>query len=242
VGACASAHQSADLLGTVGSLRKDDPSAGPVNSWFQTCVLLYSSCANGTVDPTDGWGYEGPIGREISSYYRLAMWMLRTLVAAGVATVDASGHLVGANGELLDAYAWFANSGQLIASGDGPPESDWNFTLGVTTGVCIFFCLELGVSGEGPYIRPGVGVAIDSPGIVVSNQSPDCGSEESLAYVAVGVGPAQYSGGAVSPGRSGDWTGYGPQFTGFNLPDGGSTPHYKIFSAGAGVVHNWTFC
>ena len=138
------------------------------------------------------------------------------------ARLDSDGRLIGAAGEF---------SADLFA-----------FTIGLSSGFCIFVCLEAGFSGEGPYVRPGVGFAVDSPGVVLSNENPQCGTEQSVAYVSVGVGPAQFSGGSVSPGRSGDWSGYGPEFSGINLPDGGALPRYKIFSAGGGVVHNWTFC
>jgi hypothetical protein len=114
------------------------------------------------------------------------------------------------------------------------------FTLGLSSGFCIFVCLEAGFSGEGPYIRPGVGFAVDSPGIVFDNANPQCGTEASIAYASVAFGPAQLTGGAARPGRSGDWESFGGPSIG--LPDGGATPHYKLVSVGAGVKHEWTFC
>jgi len=114
------------------------------------------------------------------------------------------------------------------------------FTLGVSSGFCIFFCLEFGISGDGPYIRPGIGFAIDAPSIVFDDENPECGTEASVAYASVSLGPAQVSRGATSSGRSGDWESFGGQSIG--LPDGGATPHYKAASLGAGVKHEWTNC
>jgi len=114
------------------------------------------------------------------------------------------------------------------------------FTLGVSSGFCIFFCLELGISGEGPYIRPGIGFAIDSPSIVIDNENPECGTEAKFVYASVGVGPAQASAGWTAPGRYGDWEGFSN--AGVGLPDGGATPSYKAVSLGAGAIKQWTVC
>jgi hypothetical protein len=215
----------------------------PLNSWFDTCARSYQQCLDGSINPT---GHESGDGSaQAADNFSLAMMLLGEAVAGGAAVFDPStGWLIGGDGYLFLLYAMNIEGALFVGDkrGEFPTPEPSGWTLGISSGFCIFFCLEIGLSGAGPYVRPGVGVAIDSPGIVVSNEDPDCGTAESLAYVAVGVGPVQFSGGAVSPGRSGDWSGYGPQFTGFNLPDGGSTPSYKVFSAGAGVVHNWTFC
>ncbi|MGB8860397.1 MAG: RHS repeat-associated core domain-containing protein [Ilumatobacteraceae bacterium] len=121
-----------------------------------------------------------------------------------------------------------------------PKKSGNGFTLGLSSGFCIFLCLEVGISSKGPYARPGIGFAIDSPSIVVDDANPKCGTEASFAYASVSLGPAQLTGGATSPGRSGDWESFGGPSIG--LPDGGATPHYKAVSVGAGVKHEWTFC
>lgn len=166
--------------------------------------------------------------------------MLGAMIGLGLATVDGSGALVDVEGGLFTPTAWFDDSGSLVASAAGLPGGGLNFTFGVSSGFCIFFCLEAGISGEGPYFRPGIGFAVDSPSIVFDNENPQCWTEASFAYVSVGVGPAQLTGGAMSPGRSGDWESFGGPSIG--LPDGGATPHYRLVSAGAGVKHEWRYC
>jgi RHS repeat-associated protein len=115
------------------------------------------------------------------------------------------------------------------------------FIVGVTSGFCYFFCLELGVSDEGPYIKPGIGLAIDSPGVVWSQDSPKCGSEQTDAYVVGGVGPVSAGYTWTSPGRSGEWKGSWI-LPSVEVPSDVQVPRYKALSAGGGVIHSWTFC
>ena len=116
------------------------------------------------------------------------------------------------------------------------------FTLGINTGLCIFLvpCLEFGTSGEGLYIKWGVGVAIDGPGLVIEGENPDCGNSETNAYVGLGGGPVSFGGEATRPSGSTVWDG-GPG-VGIELPDGGALPAYKGVGPEAGVVHRWAAC
>jgi hypothetical protein len=229
------------LLGTAAVIRHSgDTSASPINSWFQKCTAIYTSCRESNFDRTEGFGYDDPLGRENSANFRLAMWMLDGFVSAGMATIDESGALAGPGGGLFAPSARLDSDGRLIGAAGEFSADLFAFTLGLSSGFCIFVCLEAGFSGEGPYIRPGVGFAVDSPGIVFDNANPQCGTEASIAYASVAFGPAQLTGGAARPGRSGDWESFGGPSIG--LPDGGATPHYKLVSVGAGVKHEWTFC
>jgi len=116
------------------------------------------------------------------------------------------------------------------------------WTLGVSSGFCPVFCLEVGVSSEGFYVRSGVGVAIDLPTIVIDNDAPECGTESTYAYVSGTAGPLSLTAGGESPGTVGGWNphtaaGLSP-VTGMALPLGGTRP----LSLGAGVKHEWTSC
>jgi len=114
------------------------------------------------------------------------------------------------------------------------------WTVGITTGICIFICLEAGVSSDGPYARPGIGLALDSPGLVVDNEAPECGSDSTYAYVAGGVGPAQATLGGVSPGETSEWNTYSA--VGIAPTTYGSAARVKLVSIGGGVKHEWTTC
>jgi hypothetical protein len=148
-----------------------------VNAWFGVCGVAYRACTDGTVDKTSRLGWDTSAGRESAAYFRLAMALLRAFVDTGVARVDDSGVLIDNDGNLFAPRAWLDGAGRLLAALDEPPGGGWNFTLGVSSGFCIFFCLEVGMSGNGLYARPGVGFAVDTSSIVFDNENPQCGTE-----------------------------------------------------------------
>ena len=116
------------------------------------------------------------------------------------------------------------------------------FTLGINTGLCIFLvpCLEVGTSRDGPYIKWGVGVAIDGPGLVIEDENPRCGDSETTAYAALSAGPVSFGGEATRPSGSTMWDA-GPGI-GIELPDGGALADYKGVGPEAGVVYRWAAC
>jgi hypothetical protein len=136
-------------------------------------------------------------------------------------------------------------AGQGTGLGLAPSERSW--TIGVSSGFCIFICLELGISSGGVYARPGIGFAVDSPGVVVDvNDAPECGTEQTLVYLSAGIGPPSVGGvqataGYVSKERSGNLEGFAT-VSGLSFDDGGSTPHKGVFSFGFGTIHTWDVC
>lgn len=107
--------------------------------------------------------------------------------------------------------------------------------IGLTSGMCLFVCLELGLSSDGPYARPGIGFAIDFPAVTLGG-TPDCGSSGTLAHMSASYGAAQVGIGAYRPSGTTSWTAERTGAIGL----GG--PNYYGFSAGGGVVHSWIIC
>ena len=212
-----------------------------VTGYAAVCEYWYAQCS-GTKNPNylDSWRDLSPDEQAAAvANFEAAKLMYLLLRATGLATLNGNGTLtLAGDGTLAAAIGW--DSAGSISIGLTPKDTGPEWSAGIGGGFCIFICIpEIGLSSEGPYIRPGVGVAIDSPGIVWGG-APECGSEQSIAYASVSLYFAQVSGGATSSGRSGDWDGFLAPSIG--LPDGGATPHYRAASVGAGVVHQWTMC
>jgi len=114
------------------------------------------------------------------------------------------------------------------------------WSVGASTGFCILICLEAGISGSGPYLRPGIGFAIDAPNITVSGSNPSCGTQSTTATMSVSGGVAQGGVGVTRSSTVGPWS--DATSGGFGLPDGGASLRWRSFGAGGGLVHQWNVC
>ncbi len=216
---------------------KASPQTNEVQRWVDTCQGSWTYCNNLV---TQGGIYDNPAAWR--AY--VALMMLLRLGYLEVRGNGSTQDYLFANTSLLpegsDNFRVVAKSGESGTGFDLVPVEFSGWTLGISSGFCIFFCLEIGISSEGFYIRPGIGFAVDSPSIVFDDDGPACGTEATVVYGSASFGPAQLAGGWSKPGRSNSWSPFGN--VGTSLPDGGATPHYRAFSGGGGVIHQWTAC
>jgi len=150
------------------------------------------------VDPIDG-------GATFSDY---------AYVFDPINAFDLNGNLcAGREGSKGGCGVDFTGSGRLSHSRIAPVTATIasGFTLGIDPGYCPVICLpEFGISGEGPYIRFGVGFSWDMPSVVYNpNENPACGAEYTILYAGFSVGPVNITASKVKQGRSagdyGDW-------------------------------------
>ena len=121
------------------------------------------------------------------------------------------------------------------------PVPDEAWTIGVSTGFCIIVCLEIGISSEGPYIKPGFGLAYGTPQLIYDpDDAPECGSEQTVVFASVSVGPAQVSFQNSRDDRGIEWNGWEANASLSFQQEHASNPFKLGFEAG--VVHNWTLC
>jgi hypothetical protein len=213
------------------------PPAEEVQKWVDTCQGGWTYC-NQLV--TDGGIYDDPAAWQAFSALTILLG-LGYLEVQGVGSYQA---YLFANTAMLpkgfDNFRVQAGSADGVLTFDVVPVKFSGWSLGITSGYCPLFCLEVGISGKGVYTRTGVGLAFDAPGLTWSNENPDCSTEETTVYANVGIGPVQTAAGWRTGDTTGSWDGF------VQLPTvGGDLPRLaKVgpVTAGAGVVHWWTNC
>ena len=141
----------------------------------------------------------------------------------------------------------------------GQHVTDNAFTIGIDWDFCVFLCTpDFGISSHGPYIKLGVGVGLESPGLEIRDEAPVCGARTTEARASAGVGLSGsglefgYAASAVRDLGSSSWSGqHGPAIgrsfgdsaaVGGGVSVGTGGVSYKGISIGAGVSHEATLC